>query len=104
MGHIERPKGAPDMKKKTTQHERAIDAFIAKKAKIDTILARLQKLSADHFELDPDKVDWGDVGTIAHVLEYLQEARDVIVELEQIARDFTALIVIETQDQAFNHA
>jgi hypothetical protein len=61
-----------------TNHEKAQDAFIAKKGQIDTILARLQKLSADHFELDPDKVDWGDVGTIGHVLEYLQEASDFI--------------------------
>jgi hypothetical protein len=66
------------MKKKTTQHEKAQSAFIAKKAQIDIILARLQKLSADHFELDPDKVDWGDVSTIGHVLDYLQEASDFI--------------------------
>jgi hypothetical protein len=66
------------MKKKATQHEKAIEAFIAKKAQIDTILARLQKLSADHFEVDPNKADWGDVGTIAYVLDYLQEANDFI--------------------------
>jgi hypothetical protein len=66
------------MTKKTTQHEKALDAFITKKAEIDVILARLQKLSADHFELDPDKADWGDVGTIGHVLDYLQEASDFI--------------------------
>jgi hypothetical protein len=74
------------MKKKATQHEKAIDAFIAKKAQIDTILARLQKLSADHFELDPDKVDWGDVSTIGHVLEYLQEASDFIFHEGEYAR------------------
>jgi hypothetical protein len=66
------------MTKKATQHEKALDAFIAKKAEIDTILARLQKLSADHFEVDPDRVDWGDVGTIAHVHGYLKEASDFI--------------------------
>jgi hypothetical protein len=66
------------MTKKTTQTETALDAFIAKKAQIDTILTRLQRLSADHFEVDPDKVDWGDVGTISHVLDYLQEASDFI--------------------------
>lgn len=66
------------MSKKTTNHENAQSAFIAKKAEIDVILSRLQKLSADHFEVDPDKVDWGDVGTIAHVLDYLQEANDFI--------------------------
>jgi hypothetical protein len=74
------------MKKKTTQHEKAIEAFIARKAQIDTILARLQKLSADHFELDPDKVDWGDVSTIGHVLDYLQEASDFIFHEGEYAR------------------
>jgi hypothetical protein len=66
------------MSKKTAQHKKAQSAFIGKKAEIDVILARLQKLSADHFEVDPDKADWGDVGTIAHVLEYLQEVNDFI--------------------------
>ena len=74
------------MKKKATQDEKALDAFIAKKAQIDVILARLQKLSADHFEVDPDNVDWGDVGTIAHVLEYLQEASDFIFHEGEYAR------------------
>jgi hypothetical protein len=74
------------MKKKTTQHKKAIEAFIAKKAQIDVILTRLQKLSADHFEIDPDKVDWGDVGTIAHVLDYRPEARDFIVPEGEYAR------------------
>jgi hypothetical protein len=66
------------MKTKPAPTETALEAFIARKARIDAILARLQKLSADHFEVDPDKADWGDVGTIAHVLEYLQEASDFI--------------------------
>jgi hypothetical protein len=66
------------MTRKPTPTETALEAFIARKARIDAILARLQRLSADHFEVDPDKVDWGDVGTIAHVLDYLQEASDFI--------------------------
>jgi hypothetical protein len=66
------------MTKKATQHEKALAAFIAKKAQIDTILDRLQKLSADHFEVGPEGVDWSHVGTIAHVLDYLQEASDFI--------------------------
>ncbi len=74
------------MCKKTTNHENAQSAFIAKKAEIDVVLARLQKLSADHFELDPDKVDWGDVGTIGHVLDYLQEASDFIFHEGEYAR------------------
>ena len=74
------------MSKKTTNHQNAQSAFIAKKAQIDAILTRLQKLSANHFELDPDKVDWGDVGTIAHVLEYLQEVNDFIFHEGEYAR------------------
>jgi hypothetical protein len=66
------------MKKKPRPTETALDAFIAKKAQIDTILDRLQKLSADHFEVGPEGVDWSHVGTIAHVLDYLQEASDFI--------------------------
>ena len=74
------------MSKRTTNHENAQSAFIAKKAEIDVILARLQKLSADHFEISPDKVDWGDVGTIGHVLDYLQEASDFIFHEGEYAR------------------
>ena len=37
----------------------AQDAFIAKKAAIDTMLARLQALSAEHFNTHPDEVHWG---------------------------------------------
>jgi hypothetical protein len=37
---------------------KAIDAFIAKKAEIDAMLARISKLSEDHFGADPDKVHW----------------------------------------------
>jgi hypothetical protein len=74
------------MKKKTTQHEKAFEAFIARTAQIDVILARLQKLSADHFEVDPDKADWGDVSTIGHVLDYLQEVNDFIFHEGEYAR------------------
>ena len=74
------------MSKKTTNHENAQSTFIAKKAEIDVILARLQNLSADHFAVDPDKVDWGDVGTIGHVLDYLQEASDFIFHEGEYAR------------------
>jgi hypothetical protein len=42
----------------------AKDAFIAKKAAIDTMLARLQALSDDHFDSHPDEVHWGHVGNL----------------------------------------
>lgn len=36
----------------------ALDAFIAKKIEIDTMLARPQVLSDDHFNVAPDDVNW----------------------------------------------
>ena len=42
----------------------AVDAFIAKKTEIDTMLARLAGLSADHFKTDPDTLHWGHVGNL----------------------------------------
>ena len=35
----------------------ALAAFVAKKTEIDTTLARLQGLSDDHFNADPDAID-----------------------------------------------
>ena len=54
----------------------AIDQFITKKAEIDEMLARLQTLSADHFNTHPDNIDWGHVGTISHYAELLKEITD----------------------------
>ena len=54
----------------------ALDAYIAKKTEIDTMLARLTALSDDHFSVDPDEVNWGDVGTLAHYAELLKRITD----------------------------
>ena len=54
----------------------ALDAYIARKAEIDTMLARLKALSDDHFNVDPDEVDWGHVGTLAHYAELLKRITD----------------------------
>ena len=42
-----------------SHHPTAKDAFIAKKAAINSMLARLQALSAGHFNTHPDEVHWG---------------------------------------------
>ena len=44
----------------------ALDAFIAVKAEIDTMVARLAAHSADHFGYSPEEVNWGHVGTLNH--------------------------------------
>lgn len=54
----------------------SLDAFIAKKAEIDTMLARLQALSDNHFNWNPDEVHWGHVGTLGHYAELLTRLTD----------------------------
>lgn len=54
----------------------ALAAFIARKTEIDSILARLTALSAEHFNLAPDDVTWGDAGTLGCYLEQLRRVRD----------------------------
>lgn len=54
----------------------ALDAYIAKKIEIDTMIARITALSDDHFNVAPDDVDWGHVGTLAHYAELLKRITD----------------------------
>ncbi|HRD76484.1 hypothetical protein IMF23_16375 [Chelatococcus daeguensis] len=54
----------------------ALDAFIAKKAEIDTMLERIKVLSDDHFDTNPDEINWGHVGTLAHYAELLKRITD----------------------------
>jgi hypothetical protein len=54
----------------------ALNAYIAKKTEIDTMLARLTALSDDHFNVAPDEVDWGHVGTLVHYAELLKRITD----------------------------
>ena len=57
-------------------HRTALDAYIARKAEIDTMLARLTALSDDHFNVAPDDIEWGHVGTLAHYAELLKRITD----------------------------
>ncbi len=54
----------------------ALDAFIAKKAEIDGMLARLQTLSDEHFNSSPNEINWGHVGTLGHYAELLKRLTD----------------------------
>ena len=60
----------------TNDNSAAVAAFIAKKDEIDTMLGRLQQLSADHFDADPDRITWGDVGTLSHYAGLLKRITD----------------------------
>ncbi len=57
---------------------KALDAFIGKKAEIDAMLARLQTLSDDHFNFDPEAVNWGSVGSIGSVASDLRKITDFL--------------------------
>ncbi len=54
----------------------AIDAFISAKLEIDDMLTRLQALSDDHFNTNPDEINWGHVGTLDHYRARLREICD----------------------------
>ena len=62
--------------RKPTDNRQALDAFIAKKVEIDTMLARMQALSDEHFEWSPDEINWGHVGTLGHYAELLKRITD----------------------------
>jgi hypothetical protein len=61
---------------KTRNNDQALEAFIARKAEIDTMLARLAELSAEHFQVAPEEVHWGHVGTLAGYSELLRRITD----------------------------
>ena len=56
---------------------KALATFIARNAEIDTMLERIAALSADHFDVSPDDVHWGHVGTLAHYAELLKRITDM---------------------------
>ena len=61
----------------TRSSEQALAAFVSKKAEIDTMLTRVQKLSADHFGYAPDEITWAHVGTLEHHAELLKRITDM---------------------------
>ena len=60
----------------TAPNDKALNAFLAAKIEIDGMLARLKTLSDDHFETDPDEINWGDVGTLNHYASLLRQITD----------------------------
>lgn len=57
-------------------NDKALGAFIARKAEIDAMLARLAALSDEHFGYTPDEINWGHVGTLGHYAELLKRITD----------------------------
>jgi hypothetical protein len=40
------------------------------------MLVRIKTLSDDHFETNPDEINWGDVGTLNHYASLLRQISD----------------------------
>jgi hypothetical protein len=62
--------------RKSPDNSEALAAFFARKDEIDTILARLAALSAQHFNRAPDNVSWADAGTLASYQKGLREVSE----------------------------
>jgi hypothetical protein len=58
----------------TRTSERALDAFLAAKGDFDDLVDRLSGMSRDHFSVDPERVDWGHVGTLRERVNLLRRA------------------------------
>jgi hypothetical protein len=66
-----------DMTRKPARtNDAALAAFIAKKAEIDAMLARLQAFSEDHFGADPERLNWADVGSLEYQAHLLKQISD----------------------------
>ena len=63
----------------------AVEAFIAAKLEFDGLLERLRDKSDDHFDVDPDRVDWGHVGTLNKHLADLREIGDAVFKEGEFA-------------------
>jgi hypothetical protein len=59
-----------------SERRTALGAFTVKKAEIDTMLTRLKALSDDSFNVDPDDVNWGHVGTLSDYATLLKRITD----------------------------
>ena len=64
------------MTRAVRNNDAALQAFIAKKDEIDTMLARLQALSDDRFNAAPEAITWGHVGDLQHYAELLKRITD----------------------------
>lgn len=64
------------MTAKTRNNEAALAAFMTSKAEIDIMLTRLQTLSGEHFNADPEDIRWGHAGDLAEMAKNLSEITD----------------------------
>ncbi len=64
------------MSKREANQQRSLEAFLAKKAEFDALLAELQEASEDHFGADPEAVLWGETGWLHDATAKLKDIAD----------------------------
>jgi len=64
------------MTKREANQQRSLEAFLAKKAEFDALLAELQQASDDHFGADPEAVLWGEAAWLHDATAKLKEIAD----------------------------
>ena len=62
--------------RRATDNTKALDAFMTTKVQFDAMLERLKALSEDHFNTDPDEINWGHVGTLNHYASLIRQITD----------------------------
>jgi len=56
--------------------QKSLEAFLAKKAEFDALLAELHEASNDHFNADPEAVLWGKAAWLADATAKLKDVAD----------------------------
>jgi hemerythrin len=65
--------------------QKSLEAFLAKKAEFDALLAELQQMSADHFGADPEAVLWGEAANLEHWNSRLRQVTDAYFKRGEFA-------------------
>ena len=64
------------MTKHEANQQRSLEAFLAKKAEFDALIADLQQASGDHFGADPEAVLWAETAWLTDATGTLKEVAD----------------------------
>jgi len=65
-----------------TTNENALDEFIKSVSSIDDLLTILKAHCDNHFDTDPDVINWADVGNVNYIKEQLQQVLDFVEDKE----------------------
>ena len=65
------------MARREANQQQSLEAFLARKAEFDALVAELQQMSAAHFGADPDAVLWCEAADIERRNHLLREITDV---------------------------